>query len=248
MAANAVTTLEDRVPAAPRKIPHWETELVSDILNEFNQYVTWRNVFAMQWEEAVRLIWPEQRNTFYYGTWNWPGQKKTDEQVDASGMLALERFTAIIDSLLTPANSEWHGLEADNDYLMKNRDIRLWFDQLTQILFKLRNNPLSNFRAQNSQVWKSLGCLGNATMYVDALDARMFGGTRGLRYKAVALGETFFGENHQGQVDRLPSDFIMHILAEAWRGEDADDEPQGEPRDLGRPAASVMILDELQAG
>jgi hypothetical protein len=53
---------------------------------------------------------------------------------------------------------------------------------------------------------------------------------------------------HQRQVDRLPSDFITHVFAEAWRGEDAEDEPQGEPRDLGRPATSVVIGDELEAG
>jgi hypothetical protein len=40
-------------------------------------------------------------------------------------------------------------------------------------------------------------------MFVDAFDGRQHHGFRGLRYRAVPLGETFFGENHQGQVDRL---------------------------------------------
>jgi hypothetical protein len=76
----------------------------------------------------AQLIWPEHRNTFFYGSWNWPGQKKTWQQVDASGMLALHRFAAISDSLLTPANSQWHTLEANDDYVMKDRATRLWFD------------------------------------------------------------------------------------------------------------------------
>ena len=41
--------------------------------------------------------------------------KKTQQQVDATGMLALHRFAAIADSLLTPANSQWHGIEANDD-------------------------------------------------------------------------------------------------------------------------------------
>src|SRR6266516_4950683 len=92
-----------------------EQETVYETLQEFSQYTTWRNVFAGQWEEAARLIWPEHRNTFFYGTYNWPGQKKTDAQVDATGMLALHRFAAICDSLLTPANNQWHQLEASNE-------------------------------------------------------------------------------------------------------------------------------------
>jgi hypothetical protein len=43
------------------------------------------------------------------------------------------------------------------------------------------------------------------------------------------------------------SDFVTHVCAEAWRREDAENEPQREPRDLGRPAASMVIVDELQA-
>lgn len=183
--------------------PRGEAAIVFDILQEFSQYTTWRNVFAGQWEEAARLLYPEMRNTFFYGTFNWPGQKKTDQQVDASGMLALHRFAAICSSLLTPSNSLWHGVEASSDYVMKDRATRMWFDTLTRLLFKYRRNPLANFRGQNHANFKSVGAWGNATMYIDAFDGRLHGGMRGLRYKAIALGETFFGENHQGMVDRL---------------------------------------------
>ena len=124
-------------------------------------------------------------------------------------MLALHRFSAICDSLLTPANSLWHKLEANNDYVMKDRATRLYFDQVTKLLFKYRRNPTANFRGQNSANWTSLGAFGNATMFIDAFDGRLYGGARGLRYKAVPLGETFFGENHQGQVDRIIRWFRM---------------------------------------
>lgn len=203
MVVAALNPTKYTVPDVQRIPSNREAEIVHDILNEFSVYTAWRNVFAMQWEESARLIYPEFRNTFMYGSWNWPGQKKTDAQIDATGQLALHRFTAIVDSLLTPANSMWHGLEADNDYVMKDRQTRLWFDTVTRLLFKYRRNPLANFRGQNSANWMSVGAFGNATMFIDALDGRMHGGARGLRYKAVPLGETFFGENHQGQVDRM---------------------------------------------
>jgi len=40
-------------------------------------------------------------------------------------------------------------------------------------------------------------------MYVDKFDGRWTRGQRGFRYKSVPFGETFYGENHQGKVDRM---------------------------------------------
>jgi hypothetical protein len=201
--------LSNFIPGIPRAVSNEEQEIVRDILQEFSQYITWRNVFAGQWEEAAQLILPTARNTFYYGNYNWPGQKKTDRQIDSTGMMALNRFAAICDSLLTPRNQTWHRLVANNDYVMKDRATRLWFEQVTSILFKHRYAPHANFASQNNQNFQSLGAFGNATMFIDAFDGRQYGNSRGLRYRAVPLGETFFGENHQGQVDRVIRWFRM---------------------------------------
>src|SRR5262245_52895721 len=200
---NAPFAMSDLTPPAPRIVSDAEMHIVKDIFNEFSQYTTWRNVFASQWEETAQLIATAYRNTFFYGNFNWPGQKKTDRQIDASGMLALHRFAAICDSLLTPRNMTWHTLSANDDYVMKDRATRLWFDRVTRILFKYRYAPAGNFAGQNNNNFQSLGAFGNSCMYVDAFDGRQHHGSRGLRYKSVPLGECFFGENHQGVVDRM---------------------------------------------
>ena len=162
----------------------------------------WRNSgFSGQWEEVAALIDPPSRNTFFYGAYNAPGQKKTQQQVDSSGQMALHRFAAICDSMLTPRNMQWHQLRPSDDYLMKDRSVRLWFEQVNDILFRYRYNPYANFTGQNQQNFQSLGAFGNAAMYVDKFDGRLYGGMRGLRYKAIPLGELFFHENHQGMVD-----------------------------------------------
>ena len=187
----------------PRQIGQHESDLIRTRMQEFSQYQVWRNQFAMQWEETANLILPTSRNTFFYQYFNWPGQKKTDAQIDATGGLSLHRFCAIADSLVTPRNMKWHGLVADDEYVMKDRATRLWFEQATRTLFKYRYAPEANFSGQNYNNWQSLGAFGNSTMYVDAYDGRWHGGQRGLRYRAVPLGETFYGENHQGRVDRM---------------------------------------------
>lgn len=200
---------------AARMMSQREDEVVSDTLQEFAQLQLFRNTFASQWEETAELIWPEYRNTFYYGNFNWPGTKKTDRQIDSTGALALSRFGAICDSLLTPRNMLWHQLGANNDYVMKDRATRLWFEQVTRILFRERYAAPANFASQNQQSWKGLGAFGNAGLFVDDLDNSM-GGPTGLRYKAVPLGELFIRENHQGMVDGFIRWFRL-TARQAWQ-------------------------------
>lgn len=185
-----------------RRVSDREMEKVNKSKRTFSQYQTRRSLFAGQWEEVAQLILPTSRNTFFYQNYNTPGQKKTQQQVDATGALALHRFCAIADSLVTPRNMLWHGLQGD-EYVMKDRATRLWFENTTKMLFRQRYDANANFAAQNYNNWQSLGAFGNSTMYVDKFDNRWHGGGRGLRYKSVPLGETYFGENHQGKVDRM---------------------------------------------
>jgi hypothetical protein len=86
---------------------------------------------------------------------------------------------------------------------MKDRQTRLWFDEVNRILFNQRNQPSSNFTGQNQNNFQSLGAFGNAAMYVDKFDGSSHGQRPGLRYKSIPLGELFLGENHQGLVDRF---------------------------------------------
>jgi hypothetical protein len=187
---------------APRVISDREAAIVAGILREFSQFQIVRAPLGMHCEEVAELILPTARGTFQYQNYNTPGTKKTQQQVDATGALALHRFCAIADSLVTPRNMQWHGLQGD-DYVMKDRDTRLWFEKTTKLLFRQRYAASANFAAQNYNNWQSLGAFGNSTMYVDRFDNRWFGGGMGLRYKSVPFGETFYGENHQGKVDRM---------------------------------------------
>ena len=175
-----------------------EEGIVHDSLVEFQQLQLWRATFAGQWEEIAELIAPVYRNTFFFQSFNFPGQKKTDRQVDCTGMLALERFGAICNSLLTPRNMLWHGIKFDDDSVMRQRGVRLYCEQLQKILFAQRYKPLANFSGQNAANFQQLGAFGTLGMFVDALDP-LYG--KGLRYCAIPLGELFLRENHQRLVD-----------------------------------------------
>jgi hypothetical protein len=183
----------------PRFVDDREREQVQRIVKLFYELTQYKNIYSGQCEETAALIDPDSRNTFYYGSYKFPGQKNTQYQVDASGALALQQFIAIADSLITPKNRLWHGLEGD-DYVMKDRLTREWFDTARRVLFQFRYRTEANFAGQNYRIWKSLGAYGNGVMYIDELDTR-WGGRPGLRYKGVPFGECFFAENHQGIVN-----------------------------------------------
>jgi hypothetical protein len=149
------------------------------------------------------LILPNYRNTFMYGNYNWPGQKKTQQQVDATGMMALSRFAAICDSLLTPRNMIWHQLEADNDYVMKDRRRAFGSRARPARCSRPATRPSPTSPRRTTKVFQSLGAFGTAPMFVDQACDEGGNPLRALRYKAIPLGEAFIMENHQGLVNGI---------------------------------------------
>ena len=178
-----------------------EFDLVAKGLQVFSQLHIYRTQgFAGQWEEVAELMAPNYRNTFVFGNYNTPGQKKTDRQIDATAMMANERFAAICNSLLTPRNQIYQRLRAgglDSDYIMKDRDTRLWFEQATKALFYYRYLPEANFSSQNMANFLQLGAFGNMGMFTDRYDDPTM---KGLRYSSLPLGEVFIILNHQNKV------------------------------------------------
>lgn len=187
----------NKYDAVVARIPsNAEMECWHDCMRLFSEMQAVRNLYAGQWDEIAALILPSNQNTFMYGAYNTEGQKRTQRQVDATGAMALSRFAAICDSLLTPRNMFWHSLAANDEYVMKDRATKLWFEAATKALFKWRYSPRANFVSQNQRNYTSLGAFGTGSMFIDRFD-----GAPGIRYKGMPLGETFFIENHQGIID-----------------------------------------------
>jgi hypothetical protein len=139
---------------------------------------------------------PSFSNSFTANSYNTPGAKKTEFIFDSTAPIALKRFAAILDSLLTPRNSTWHRTLASEPALNKDRSVRLWFEELNRLLFKYRYAPKANFASQNQQNYMGLGAFGTGCVFVDALQMEP-----GLRYRSIHLGEIYFAENHQGIID-----------------------------------------------
>lgn len=130
---------------------------------------------------------------------NSANYQDTSEMVDATGALALNRFAAAMESMNTPHTSQWHSVLPQDKVLMGNRTVRLWFEDLTELLFTLRYAPTANFASQKYADYKMIGAFGNAILFIDALDWRK---EKGFRYRSIHPGQCFFMENHQGMIDK----------------------------------------------
>lgn len=194
-----------------------QDDLVSEIIQDFAMVSGSRSNWESHWDEIARRLWPSMVGTFYAnGTGKTDGAKGTDEIFDSTASVALGRFAAVVDSLITPQNAKWHRLVASNPELQKIREVRKYFEQATDVLFKYRRAPKANFIGQNHTTHRQLGAFGTGPLFIDQL-----AGEPGLRYKSVALGQVYFAENHQGIIDRAWRRFPMspRQMKQRW-GED----------------------------
>lgn len=166
-----------------------------------------RSNWDSSWEEASSLLLPAYRDSFTSRGMNnltGGGQKKTDKQYDSHAAFAAQRFSSVIESLATPQGSIWHLLKVLDKTLRRNRQVRMFFDDLSEALFSYRYRPAANFVGNSQQVYLGLGVYGNGSLYVDKPED-----TKGFRYRNMHLGETYWVENHAGIVDTVYRAYMM---------------------------------------
>lgn len=166
-----------------------------------------RSNWDTQWEEAAARLLPAHVDTFTSRGANLVGgggRKNTELMYDATAAFAAQRFSSVMESLVTPQGSVWHMLRLLDKTLQRNRAVRLFFDELNETLYNYRYRPTANFVGNSQQVYLGLGCYGNGVMYVDQPED-----TKGLRYRNIHLGEIYFAENHAGVVDTAYRSFHM---------------------------------------
>lgn len=177
------------------------SKLIRDWQYLFGQRGNWNT----HWTEIAQRIYPMHSYLFQnFSQLTQQGDKRNFQVYDSTGIIALQRFGAILDSLLTPRNQYWHQIRPDDDLLLKDRASVLWFEQVNKILFNERYSPHANFSSQNQLQYKSLGAYGTGALLIDDL-----AGAKGLRYRNIHLGEVYLQENHQGIVDAVCRHFTM---------------------------------------
>ena len=185
----------------------------TEIFKRFDSLKTGRGTWESHWEEIAERVLP--RSAEFTGE-RTQGDKRTHKLYDATAALALERFSAAVESLLTPRGATWHTLRSTNPELNRDDEVRLWFDNVQQTMFAHRYSPKANFAGQTHEGYMSLGAFGTGITFVDEAP------TRGAIYRAIHLADAFIAENEHGQIDTVFRRFEVSARQAMRMFEDGD--------------------------
>lgn len=183
--------------------------MVEDILRQHSQMVGERGTWENHWKEIAERILPRQ--DWFQISNRTQGDKRTEKMFDATAALALERFAAAMESMLTPRTQHWHKLKTSDPYLNKSKPVNQYLDEVTNTLFQIRYSPKANFASQVHEAYMSLGAFGTGCVFIDDVVGQ------GIRYKSIHLSEIYFAENHAGVIDKIHRKFELTARQAAQR-------------------------------
>jgi hypothetical protein len=180
------------------------------IIREHEQMASDRGIWEAHWREVAERVLP--RANWFNVTNKTEGEKKTEKVFDATSGIALERFAAAMESMLTPRTQRWHRLKTRQVEMMDDPEIQAYLDEVTNILFQVRYSPKANFASQVHETYMSLGAFGSGAIFIDDVPRL------GIRYKSIHLSEIYFTENFAGVIDKVHRKFEMTArqAAQKW--------------------------------
>ncbi|PLR52414.1 portal protein [Chimaeribacter arupi] len=175
-----------------------QEELLDQILRDQNTMQNSRKTWEQHWEEVAERCLPRASG---FTSKKQDGAKRSEKAIDSTPILALERFAAAVESVVTPRTQTWHGLQ--NERFAEDNEVQEYYEAVTRILFRIRYAPQANFANQMSENYTSIGAFGNGCIFVDELPGK------GTRYICYPLQEIYFEENYQGIVDLVHRKFTL---------------------------------------
>lgn len=168
------------------------------LLKRFDRLKADRSVYDAHCQEIALRVWPDRAAFLSEIT---PGGKRTQSMFDSTAPLALTRFAAAMESMLTPRTSRWHGLRHPDRGLNNNQEVKRYMAELVEILFAVRYSSGANFASQMHEAYMSIGAFGCGGVFIEDMVGV------GLRYKSIDVSKTLFAENRYGIIDTMFREF-----------------------------------------
>lgn len=166
-----------------------------EVIRRHERLKSERSIWEAHWQELAERIWPDR--ALFVSKKTTEGDKRTDRMFDATAALALTRFAAAMESMLTPRTAKWHKLRVADEDLNLVPAVQRYLDEVTNILFRVRYSANANFASQMHEGYMSLGSFGTGGVMVED----MLG--TGIRYKSIDLANVLICENRHGIVDTV---------------------------------------------
>lgn len=117
---------------------------------------------------------------------------------DSTAVNAIDRLSSGIEALIVPQSDYWHDLGVmDLTHERHTDEEKRWLERLRNVMFKVRYDADSGWKAAIQTCIRRCVAFGNAFMFVeDGTDSRAL-----VRYRSLPLEECFVAENHAGVID-----------------------------------------------
>lgn len=178
--------------------------IANELLKRHERMKGARSLFDQQWREVAERVLPEQNN--FLQTYVIPGQRRSQRIFDSTAQLALPKFAAAMESMLTPTTQHWHGLRCIDDKIDQQPDVRAWCEEIVDILFRVRSSPKARFQPSMAQSYRQIGAYGNGIIYVNH-DMR----SRRISYRALDLARVWWYEDSNGAIDTVHREYKPQI-------------------------------------
>jgi len=182
-------------------------QIAIDLLNRKDKLASRRSVWDSHWQEISDRILPRQASIT--DKERTQGAKRTEKIYEAQPALALDRFAASMEAMITPRGSRWHFLKASAARLNQVRSVKVWFEEANAILFQKRYETKANYASQQHETYMSVGALGSGCLWVGEDLSR--GGVP--FYRSIHLPECYWAEDQYGFVDVNFRDYRMTARA-----------------------------------
>jgi len=175
-----------------------------DALNRYAEAKQLRSPYEADWRMASAYCLPR-----HYYAWSVEGPAALNPNTqaakrfafDSTGARAVPKFAAILQRLATPDGQRWAKLQASDPNLMRSYNVRMYFDSLNDILFKLRYAPKANFIGTIGETYIGLGVYGTSPIRLRWRPPAWNDRKGGFGYKALSLRDVFFLVDSDGQLD-----------------------------------------------
>lgn len=172
----------------------------SEVIREQERMKGCRGIWDSHWQEIAERIWPDR--ALFQGD-KPGGEKRTEKVFESTPALALTRFAAAMEAMLTPRTQRWHRLSVPDPELQENTEVQRYLDAVTDVLFRARYAPKANFASQQHEAYLSNGAFGTGVIFVDEIVGES------LRYRAIPLSEVFIAEDFSGIINRVHRRFKL---------------------------------------
>lgn len=191
-----------------------KSQLASDIITREQSLRTNRSEWQAAWQAVADVTLPVSVDFTSLGTPLSAQQSaprsasRTAQIYDQTAMMAVQRWGAALESMITPRSSKWHNLRVENEVAGEQGDAeRKWLEKVRDNMFKHRYASGTGFGNSVQSIYRSLGSFGAGFMYVE--DGFMLGLNKPILYRPIHLAEMVIDQNAFGQMDTAMRRFSL---------------------------------------